>query len=272
MEIRSFWWVHRIQRATTPEDRKYYTLCLAAVKDSALPAIPALLRDPRAEVRALGIDVLRYCPSPHAQVLLLNALPDDRDPVLVRAALNLALRPDRMNALPRLREMIQSTSPRTASAGVVAMERLGGPEAKQALLDMLTSSSDPDLLAQVADSLANLEEHAAVAPLIGLLTDRRPITVPPVSYRMAVEAIARLKGDAISKGVDKESLLAATQAPSTIGAAAARSLYLITDQSFGDPTTRPAEEARAIQDCWRAWQEDRERGGNAASFPATRSE
>ena len=267
MEIRAYWWVHQLQRATTQEERRYYTLCLASIRDSSLHALPALLNDPRPEMRVLGIEALRECRSLRARDLLLNALRDDSDPVVVRAALMLSLRPDRKETLGRLWGGT-SENPRLASAMIFAIERVGSPDDADRLLHNLTPSSDPNVLAQAIDSLANLNCRTEFRFLVGRLADQRPVTVPPFSYRMAIEALARLQGGEVAKGVDKEALLAATQAPKTVGATAARSLYMLTGQSFGDPATQPAEGGRAIQHLWYEWLDRYERGSDTASTPA----
>ncbi len=270
MEIRAYWWVHQLQKATTPQERRHYTLCLTSIRDSSLYALPGLLRDPRPELRILGVEALRDCQSLRAQQLLLNALHDESDPVVVRAALMLSWRRDPATfVLDRLREDRLGKNPRFASAAILAFERIGGPIAVEGVLADRAPSSDPNLLAQAMDSLANLDCRTESRFLIGLLTDQRPVTVPPFSCRMAVEAIARLQGGEVAKGIDRQALLAATRAPPTVGAAAARSLYLLTGQSFGDPATRPADGGRAIQHQWYAWLDRHEHGTDAASSPAT---
>jgi len=270
MEVRAYWWVHQLQQASTPEERRYYTLCLTSIRDSSLYALPALLRDPRPEIRILGVEALRDCHSLRAQKLLLNALHDESDPVVVRAALMLSLRRDPTTfVLDRLREDRLGKNLRFASAAILAFERIGGPMAVEGVLADRDPSSDPNLLAQAMDSLASLDCRTEFRFLIGMLTDRRPVTVPPFSCRMAVEAIARLQGGEVAKGIDRQALLVATRAPPTVGAAAARSLCLLTGQSFGDPASRPAEGGHAIQHQWYTWLDRHERGADATSQPAT---
>lgn len=232
MEIRAHWWAYRLQHADSVEQRQYYFSCLASGGDKSLAALPRLLDDPRAEIRVLGVRLLRWCPSERARDLLLTRVKDESDEVAMQVTLELAKRSDRFEAIPILEEMAQTADSRTACIAVAAIERIGGPQAEAVLLKQLTKTNDVDLLAQVIDSLGMLASREAVPTLVSLLDDQRAISTLPISQRRAQWAITKAQGQLTAKGIDPQDVLDATHCEATIASVAARALFLITGESY----------------------------------------
>ena len=232
MEIRAHWWAYRLQHVNSAEQRQYYFACLASAGDRSLPALPRLLNDPRADIRVLGVRVLRWCPSQQARDLLLARVTDESDTVSAQAALELTRRPNRFDILPILAEIIRTTDPRSARMAVAAIERIGGSQAEALLLTQLPVTEDVDLLAQVIDSLGMLASRQAVPLLKKLLDDERTISILPISQQRAQQVIANVQGQLTAEGIDPQAVLDAAHSEQTIASVAARALRLITGESY----------------------------------------
>lgn len=250
-ELRTRWWAWRITQVESREDREYYLTRLAAVADRSLDALPRLLHDPRPEVRDLGLTVLRYGTSPRAGEYLLEMLNDEDADVAGTAASLLAWRPKAREYVPQLFIAIQTDTGRPAWSAAVALGRIGGPDVEPLLLTVVHPMMEPDVRAQVIESLGLLNCGAAVPAMIDALADRRPLATTPFSQSHATRAIGALQGQIVAKGGDPGAMLAAVETP-TVASVAARWLTLMTGGSFGDPTTQPADRTPEIQKAWRA--------------------
>ena len=234
-EIRAYWWSYRVTRVESPELRGYYAACLSAIGNKALPALPRLLNDPRPAVRIIGVRILRSCPDARSLDYLLARLADPSVEVSDAAALQIVLRPDRLEAVPALRTMAGGPAP-TALAAMAALERIGGPQAEQILLTQLNAADDPDVAAQAIDSLGMLGCTSAEQAIRHHLDDHRRLTRLPASQRRAEQAIAAVQGQLATRGIAPEAVLAATRTDPTVSAIAARALAAI----IGSPATAPA--------------------------------
>lgn len=241
MEIRAHWWVYRIQHVESAEQRQYYFSCLASIGDTALTALPRLLDDPRADVRLLGVRLLRWCPSKKTQALLITHLTDQSDEVSQQAALEIARREDRSEAIPALKKLVQSAEPHSARMAVATIERIGGSEAEAILLEILYKTQDVDLLAQVIDSLGMLSSHQAVPTLEKMLDDKRPITIQPASQRRVQKVIAKIQGQLTTKGINPQAVLEASHSEQTIASVAARAISLIKGKTYTSSNPLPQE-------------------------------
>ena len=241
MEIRAYWWAYRITQVESPELRGYYAASLTAIGNQALIALPRLLNDPRPVVRLIGVRILRSCPDARTLDYLLARLADPSIEVSDAAALQIALRPDRLQAVPVLRAMAGGPTP-TALAAMAALERIGGPQAEQILLTQLNTAANPDVAAQAIDSLAMLGCKAAERAIRRHLDDNRRLTRSPASQRRAEQVVAAVQNKLLQKGIDPQALVAATRTDPTVSAVAARALASIA----GGPTTLPAPAAATI--------------------------
>lgn len=235
MEIRAQWWAWRITQVEDPAVRGYYAACLGAVGDASLGAVPRLLNDPRDSVRLIGVRVLRSCKDPRALRHLLKRLEDPSIDVSDAAALQIALRSDSDDSLPALRALIASDGPAVLAA-MATLERIGGPQAEEILLGQLTSSEDPDIVAQAIDSLGMLGCRVAESAIRAHLDDMRSLSRLPATQRRAEQVVASLSGNLIAQGVDPTGVAAASQTDLTVAAVAARALAAIQ----GNPATQPA--------------------------------
>jgi HEAT repeat protein len=237
MEIRACWWAYRITRVESLELQGYYAACLGSVGDKALPALPMLLDDPRPSVRLIGVCILRSCPAKAALEKLLACLDDPSTEVSSAAALEIALRPDRLSVLPILEARLAGPAGYALPA-MAAIERIGGPEAERILLDTLAGSDDPDVVAQAIDSLGMLGCKAAEQAIRQHLDDHRRLQHPPASQRRAEQAIAAVNGLLIARGIDPQALKSAARTDPAVSAVAARALASIV----GPPATSTAPE------------------------------
>ncbi len=240
MEIRAHWWAYRLTRVESDHERNYYLACLAAVGNKSLGAVDRLLQNPRPEVREMGVIILEHCTPGVADKRLVALLSDENEDVAIRAALALASREDVSSLLRTLRDCLLEHPGGPDRHAAVALQRIGGAEAEQALLDALPHATDPNLRAQIIDSLGMLGSEAAVPILTDMLADERQVTILPYSQRSALQALAARQQQLLNKGIDPQTVMDALQKETTVAAIAARSLRLITDAPVDEPPTQPA--------------------------------
>jgi len=253
MEIRAYWWAYRLAHATSIQDRIYYFSCLASIGDSMTGAVGSLLKNPSVDVRRQGAALLLRCRNDPAKALLLQAIHDTDREVRESAALGLALHYDQA-ALPELLRLVQSDDESAALAAVVALERIGGDEAAEALTQIVRGPSSPQMIAQAVDSLGLLGWRPSVPVLIDRLADDRPLTTRPVADRKAQQAIQHVQGELMRKlGVDPAAIDTSTK--EFISDLAARALQRITGESFGFCSSDPPERRDAVIRLYRQWWE-----------------
>lgn len=239
-EIRAHWWAHQYTRMDTADERAFYLIRLASLQDRAIPALGRLARDPREEVRAAAVRVLHHCPSVDGQRALLDFLDDASDLVAEQAAMELALRADKSSALPTLKSwVLDEASPDRARRSAVALERIGGPDAEIVLLEALPVSREPNLVAQVIDSLAMLGSEKALPLIESHLTDGRRVEVLPASQRGLRRAVAAMSADLAAKGIDPRAMLSDLEETATVASIAWGAVEIIADPPATAPATAP---------------------------------
>lgn len=233
MELRAQWWAYQLTQVESQQDRNYYLTRLAAISDKSLGAVDRLLGDPRDEIRKMGVTVLVRCKSLRARQRLLTMLTDESGEVWAQASLGLASRPDAAELIPVMSQLLRGEDIQSARAAAFTLERMGGPQAEEILLDSLRTATDPDLSAQLIDSLGILRCQSAVPLLKDLLGDDQPVAALPANYASVQRAVAALGEDLSTRGINPQELLEATQVEMTVASFAARSLHLITGETYG---------------------------------------
>ena len=162
--IRSEWWATQLASSARPEDRSYYTSCLMAAGDDALPAIRRLARDERPEIRSMALMLITVRPIETIVATIPPFLHDrDRD-IRESAGMTLAFAGGR-EAIALLCDTAASPNEGVACSALAALGRTSDPAALAALCDALARRPQPLVRAQAAESLAD-----AIAPV----AERRP--------------------------------------------------------------------------------------------------
>ncbi len=228
-QLRAQWWAHQAIAADNAEQLDFYVTRLASIRDRSLRAVPALLDDERPEIRSAGITILRYCQSEAAAELLLKMVADDNPDVAASAATTLAWRHGSTRYVPRLEQMLNGTQ-NAGWGAAVALGRINSPEAEQVLLKALATEVEPNVKAQLIDSLGIAGCEKAVPLMESALTDSRPIEITPHSQASAQRAIAALQGDLVAKGADPQQALKAVSTSRTVSAVAEYWLRLLGEK------------------------------------------
>ncbi len=254
VEIRAYWWARQLARSSSPQDTHYYLLCLASAKEDAFGPAKGLVRNGDPRVRRLGIAALDNCHGPKVEEVLLDLLNDPDDEVGDAAAISLT-DPRRGTAIalvPNLQSII-ARGGNAARRAVVALQRIPGEQTETILVDALSKTSDPDLLAQIADSLGMIGSRAAVPGMIALLDDARPLESMQYSERSATRALAGARGQFSAKGIDAGSITVLRAR--TVADAALRSLTLIAGPSAPTTATLPTDTrpAGTLREQWEEW-------------------
>jgi len=254
VEIRAYWWARQLAQASSPQDTHYYLLCLASTKDSAFGPARRLARNADPRVRRLGVAALDNCRGPKVEQVLLNLLSDPDDDVADAAATSLTdpRRGTAIALIPDL-ETTLARGGRAARHAVVALQGIPGEQTERILVDALSGTSDPDLLAQLADSLGMIGARLAAPRLIALLDDIRPLESTQHSERSATRALAAARRQFAAKGINAESITVARAR--TVAEAALRSLTMIAGRAAQTTATSPADTrpAGTFREQWEAW-------------------
>jgi hypothetical protein len=264
MEIRAYWWAYQLTKADTPHEKRYYLLCLAGAKESAFGAVKGLARDADPRTRELGVAALSQCRGPKVEQVLIDLLSDPDEDVADAAALSLT-DPARGNAfalVPRL-EAILARGGQAGRHTIVALQRIPGQQNETILIGALSPVRDPDLVAQLLDSLGMIGCRQAAPSMIAFLEDTRSLGPMLYSERAAVRALAGARDQFSAKGLDTQTIT--VQRARTVSEAALRSLHLIAGRSAPTSSTVPAgaQNLKALRSRWEAW-------WSASSRPATR--
>jgi hypothetical protein len=256
VEIRAHWWARQLARAGTLQEQNYYLLCLRSVRNSALGAATGLVRDANPRVRELGVMAMDGCSGPEVERLLVDLLGDSSDDVADAAALSLTdpRRGGGLALIPSLSAMVV----RDGSAGrhaVVALQRIPGQQTELALVDALSRASDPDLTAQLLDSLGMIAGRQGVPRMIMLLDDRRPLRGLPYSERAVIRALSGARSQLMTKGLDQQNILAAMPRSRTVADVALRSLQIIAGPSAPTTSSAPAgeQDSKTLRAQWENW-------------------
>jgi hypothetical protein len=264
MEIRAYWWARQLIKADTPQEKHYYLLCLAGAKDSAFGPAKGLVRNADPRIRELGVAVLGQCQGKKVEQLLVDLLNDPDEDVADAAAVSLTDL-DRGNALafvPQL-QAILARGGRAGRHAIIALQRIPGQQTESILLNAISPAGDPDLLAQLFDSLGITGCRRATPLMIAALEDTRALGPMLYSERSAVRALAGASSQFSAKGLDPRSVT--VQRARTVSEAALRSLLLIAGPSAPTAATSPAgaQDLKALRLQWEAWWQ-------ATSQPATK--
>lgn len=256
MEIRAFWWGRQLARSQTPEEKHYYLLCLASIKDKALGTGVRLSRSADPGVRELSVAVLGNCKGHEAERILLGLLADASEEVGDAASLAIA-DPRRGNNLALLPEIagVLHRGGHAARRAVVSIQRIPGDQSESILVDALSRTENPDLLVQIVDSLGMMASRRAVPRMIPLLEDTRPITHAPYSERAAARALVGARLQLAAKGLDSGTVLAAMPHSRTVADVALRSLQIIAGRSAPTTSTAPADvdALKSLRGQWQEW-------------------
>jgi hypothetical protein len=253
MEIRAQIWAYRLTQAQSREERRYFLACLTSIGNKSLGAAKRLIRSRRPEVRMMGITVLESCKGPEAEHLLIDLFRDRDDDVADDAALALAGRPGAIGYLPMLREMLDRHDQASRHAAV-ALLRMPGLEPEAILVKALSGTDDPDLRAQIIDTLGMRANRQAAPAIVAMIEDTRPVQHLPYSQRSAMLALSQASGQFQAKGIDSQAIVKAMQRSTTVSEVALRSLAIIAGKSA--PTTSPAAapgELKALRLKWERW-------------------
>jgi len=239
-EIRTHWWAWRLTEVESREDRLYYLARLAAAGDRAIFAADLLREDPRPEIRSMAVTVLEHATCPAADKILLATMSDRDMDVAMAAASVLADHMDQRVFLGILRSRLERRDPQRACVAAAALKGIGGPEAEDALLEALATADDPDLCAQIAESLGLLGCRRAEPLLTALLADERPVTVVPYAQRSALKALRARQGQLREEGWDPRDAMERLSRELTVAAVAAQSLQWIAGDGLTHSATQPA--------------------------------
>ena len=224
-ELRAQWWAYQATQAASPADRDFYITRLASIGDRSLNALPLLLDHADPNVRMGGITILRYCASPRALDMLIARLGDAEPDVAGSAATAIAWRPKAAQQVPRL---VEAAAGRSAWGVAVALGRVGGKQAQDALQAMLATQPDASVKAQVIDSLGLLGCKEALPLMHKSLEDARPIDRLPHSQLSAMRAIGALSPELAAKGIDPMSAADSASTSPTVAAVAGRWIRLLS--------------------------------------------
>jgi hypothetical protein len=218
--------------------------------------VSKLVTDPRPEIRSAGIAVLRYCEGRPAAAVLMRLLGDPSPEVAADAATALAQRRDAASYIPELRSCLLDNPGRSSWGTAVALGRIPRAEAEDALKTALSRAADPDLKAQLIDSLGMAGCEQAVPMMIDALADDRPVTILPQSQQSAQRAINAVRSDFLARGADPESAMKAARTAPTVSAVAARWVRLLggldAEQVTSQPAAQRADTIRRLHQTWTA--------------------
>lgn len=246
-ELRAQWWAMQVTRVESQPERDFYITRLASIGDKSLRVLPALLNDSRPEIREAGVQILRYCEDERAGEYLIGQLRDPEPEVAMLAAGNLAWRPGASRYVSRLCESLRSRKDDPAAWGIiVALGRIDGPEAEQALIEACEASRPPEIRAQAIDSLGMLGCKQAVPLVLEAMTDHRPLAVLPQSQLSARRAIGALGAQLAARGANPDQARASIATEPTVAGVAAHWYRLLTGMAVDPATSQPDDEQRQI--------------------------
>ncbi|UCD29164.1 MAG: HEAT repeat domain-containing protein [Planctomycetota bacterium] len=227
-EIRARWWVYQLNRAESRRQENYYLARMAAIGHRSWFALDRLINDPRPDIRKFGIKCFQQRPLEFSDKHLYSLLDHKYEDVAAGAAWALTSHRGIPRTLETLQYLILDTPPDNRNRNAVyCLERIGGSQAEEILIEALAKTNDPDLLAQIIDSLGMLASKKAGPSIEKMLSDHRPITILPVSHRQIQQAIMAIQGQQAIEDVNNQDLLDTFQIEPTVAAVAKRSLQMI---------------------------------------------
>lgn len=251
--LRSRWWAARVIKTDDPNERAGCLTALCNAGDAGRWGTSVLLDHPDPAVRSAGVVVLQHVRSEWSRRRLLAALADTDANVREMAAIGLAIHGDE-SIIPRLIEMFRSADAGAARAACIALEELGSPAAVAGLAELAAlgpTEVDADRRGMLVDALSGIGTPACVPPLIALLDDLRPTSLPTRGEQLARRALAAAMQQR------SELLTASTTQPSsrgqTVAERAADALVRITGIDPHFASDAPQESRDAAVDAWSSW-------------------
>lgn len=252
--LRSRFWAWQVIHADGVEERAAPLTLLCNAGDRGRWGTETLLTHSDPEIRQFGVVVLQHVQSDRVPPRLLELLADPSEAVAEMAALGLAIHGD-TSVIPELKRMFRAGDFGTASAVAVALERLGGPEAADALAVLANEPADAACRAALIDALTAIASPSCAGSLLGLLDDHRPCDVPTRADRLVEQFSPLAAGHGLIPAPRNEPASRPTSdsGPRTVAERAAAGLTRITglDPPFAStlPPDRRAEAARI----WSEW-------------------
>lgn len=243
-ELRAQWWAYQLARCETPDQRAFYMTRLASIGNKSLSVLPKLIASEDPGAREAAVTILRYCRGARADDLLGSILADPDPEIAGLAATTLAMRPDAAAMVFDLRDKVAlSVVPEASWATVVALGRMPGETADRALLDLASLGElEPDVKAQLIDSLGIRGCREALPFMTEAMNDARPVETTPFSLMSAQRAIAALRTDLVAKGADPASALSSLGDTRTVADVAARWVHMLGTSPEPPATTRAASQ------------------------------
>lgn len=240
-EIRARWWTYQLNNTQSREEQNFYLMRLTAISDKSFYALTSLLDNPKPEIRKIGERKLVHHKGPRAGEYLKRFLSDECEDIAAGAAQELAVRNGIPAVLPILRGAMLADKPDlNRQTAAYCLEKIGGTEAEKILLETIPQIKDPDLLAQIVDSLGIMGSQAAVPVIKEMLADQRLVKILPVSQRQVLQAIAALQDKLSTQGINQQDLLDSITTQQTVASIAQRALQLINTQHANNPASQPS--------------------------------
>jgi len=248
-ELRSVLWARRIIGTTDPAGRARYLTALCRGGDRAHWGIRRLLTDERAEVRQYGVLALQHVHTKWSRANLLHCLDDHDASIRALAALGLAIHGD-ASVIPVLQETYRTGAENEAVAACLALQRMGGGAAGEALVALAPVRAASNARGALADALGFTSSAESGRALLELLSDHRPCSTPPFD-EMIAEPIFDL-----ARAKEPEAWLATTRASSrpaarTVAERAAASLNRLTGVAVDFSSDMSSEEQADAAAQWR---------------------
>jgi HEAT repeat protein len=160
--------IHRRYRERYGDDTTIPNVVKSLASSANLQSLVGLASQPPRVGHRSGILVLSWLPGPEVDAVLLNRL--DRPPIDEELIAALARRGP--SIVPLLMDRLPTAPDDGRKAIVEALKNLGNRAAVPALLELLESETDEDLLVGTVEALARLGNADVYQPLRSLLTHR----------------------------------------------------------------------------------------------------
>jgi hypothetical protein len=254
--LRAHYYAIRLTHSSDSVVHAYYFPRLCAMGDAAVGAAARLLANQDAGLRIVAVGVLHHARSDRARTLLLKALDDPDEEVRDLAVLGLAFFHD-LRATEPLMKMLSTPAEHPALEAAVALERIGGNQAVDALINAARTHPMIDVRAQSIDSLGRLGAVDAIDPLIDLLVDETPVGFEAASDRAARRALERAGLELNRRGITSRPVSSQPPQFRTIADVADQALRRITRESFDFRSTDPPDRKQNAIQLWRLWARQR---------------
>jgi hypothetical protein len=252
--IRSLMWARQVVEAESASEQAAALTQLCNAGDAGRWGTERLLRSDDPAIRQTGVIVLQHIRSEWSRRRLIEMLGDPSRAAADFAALGLAIHGE-ISVIPRLKRLYLEGDDGTASAACLALERIGAPESRAALVELAAEPVGADRRAELADALGSVGGGEGARGLLCLLDDHRVANAPPRAERL----LEQLSGIAAAKGLAPASTpggaagTTSDSRESTVAERAAAALSRITGLSppFSSSASQQTH-AEAVA-AWTAW-------------------